>query len=307
MTKRTFILTAAIIAGASAITSCGSSREQDERAVRPVVPVTVTTPRTGPMAEYTELMATSSFQVKTVVKSPVTGYVESCFFSPGDRVIKNQVLFKLRTKESAALNQDTLNPIRFKSDISVPATMDGVVATIDHPQGDFVQEGDAISTLVVPQSLVFLLDVPYEMKSLVRNGDECRMLLPDNSEIMSSVKSVLPAMSGASQTLRLVLQPRRVPDLPENLVVRVKILRSFKHDAVILPKSCILNDEVMKEFWVMKLINDTMAVKIPVETGLTGNDSIEVVFPVLNVTDRILSSGNYGLGDTAIVRILRHE
>ena len=70
---------------------------------------------------------------------------------------------------------------------------------------------------------------------------------------------------------------------------------------------CILADEVMKNFWVMKLVNDSVAVKIPVETGINGTDSIEVVSPVFGATDRILTSGNYGLGDTAIVRIIKQH
>jgi len=40
-------------------------------------------------------------------------------------------------------------------------------------------------------------------------------------------------------------------------------------------------------------ISDSVAVKIPVETGIQGSDSIEVVSPVFAPSDRILNSGNY--------------
>ena len=114
-------------------------------------------------------------------------------------------------------------------------------------------------------------------------------------------------MSGASQTMQVVLQPRSLTDLPENLIAKVRIVRASKNNAVILPKSCLLNDEIMKSFWVMKLVSDTMAVKVPVITGIQGADSIEILSPALGSADRILTSGNYGLGDTAIVRIIKHE
>jgi len=287
--------------------SCTSTGDHGEKTIRTIVPVTTTTPRTGKMTEYSELMATSAFLVKTVIKSPVTGYVEKCSVSPGDKVLKNQVLFQLRTKEAAALQHDSLGAMNITGVVNMKATLDGVVASIDHPQGDYVLEGDALSTLVVPGSLVFLLEVPFEMKSMIRVGQECNLILPDNRQVNALVKSVLPSMSGASQTQRMVLQPRSIVDIPENLMAKVRIVQAIKNSAVILPKSCILNDEIMKNFWVMKLISDSVAVKIPVETGINGTDSIEVVSPVFVATDRILNSGNYGLGDTAIVRIIKQK
>ena len=299
-----------ILAGLTCLTtffSCRTSVDQENASVRSVVPVTITTPRTGKMTEYTELMATSAFLVKTVIKSPVSGYVQNCSITPGEKVARNQVLFQLRTKESEILQQDSINPNGIIGVVKMKASLDGVVATIEHPQGDFVQEGDILCTLVVPGSLVFLLDVPYEMKNLVHKGGECVLLLPGNTTISSTIRSVLPSMSGPSQTQRVVLQPLSLQDIPENLVARVRIMKNFKNNAVILPKSALLNDEIMKNFWVMKLISDSVAVKVPVEPGMKGTDSIELISPVFSSADRILTSGNYGLGDTALVRIIRHE
>ena len=307
MTNRVLTLFMAGLSCMAGLPSCTGTGEQDEKPVRAIVPVTVISPRAGKMAEYTELIATSAFLAKTVIKSPLTGYVEKCLINPGDKVVKNQLLFQLRTRESMALEQDSLRTGTIEGVIKIKATIDGVIATVDHPRGDFVQEGDLLSTIIVPGSLVFLLEVPYEIKNMVRVGAECKLKLPDNSVIGARVKSVLPAMSGASQTQRMVLEPHGAVNIPENLMAKVDILRSVKDNALILPKSCLLNDEVMQHFWVMKLINDSTAVKVPVTTGIQGTDSIEVVSPLFNAADRILTSGNYGLGDTAIVRIIKHE
>jgi hypothetical protein len=307
MMNRVLILLLTGLVCLASLSSCHNSQDQDEKMVRTVVPVTVTLPRTGKMAEYTVLMATSAFLVKAVIKSPVTGYVEKCSVTPGDKVYKNQILFQLRTKEAVALQQDSLGSLNISGIAMMKASIDGMVASIDHPQGDFVQEGDVLGTLINPESLVFLLEVPFEMKSKIRSGHECKLILPENMEVNAFVKSVLPSMSGASQTQRVVLQPISAIDIPENLMAKVKIILASKNNAVILPKTCILNDEIMKNFWVMKMINDSIAVKIQVETGIQGTDSIEVVSPEFTATDRILNSGNYGLGDTAMVRIIKHE
>jgi hypothetical protein len=55
----------------------------------------------------------------------------------------------------------------------------------------------------------------------------------------------------------------------------------------------------------MKLINDSTAVKVPVTTGLVSGDEIEITSPVFSPADRFLNSGNFGLGDTAMVTIMK--
>jgi len=284
---------------------CRNAQVTDETAVRAVVPVTVANPGTGTMAEYSEFPATSSFLQKAVIKTPFTGYVENCEVSTGDRVIKNQLLFELRTREGAALLLDSLQLPGFTGLIRVKASMEGVISVIDHPRGDFVQEGEALCSLVLPESLVFILEIPFDMKSYIRTGSECVLLLPGGEKLKAVIHSVLPSMSGASQTQRVILQPSRSMALPENLTAMVRIVKELRKGVVILPKSCVLSDEVMKHFWVMKLINDTMAVKVPVMTGISGTDSIEIVSPAFLPAERFVTSGNYGLGDTAIVRIIR--
>jgi hypothetical protein len=291
--------------GMMMLNNCRNGQDAEEAAVRSVTPVTVCSPRTGIMAEYAELTATSSFLVKAVIKSSVSGYVEKCGFSPGDHVAKNEVLFQLRTRESAALQNDSLNLSPAFGLVQVRASIEGVVSALEHSKGDYVQEGDALCTLVLPESLVFLLDVPFELKTFVSTGSECILMLPGNVMVKTVIKSVLPSMSELSQTQRVILKPLSNAILPENLIARVKIVKSLKTSGVILPKSCILSDEVMKQFWVMKLINDTLAVKVSVTIGIIGKDSIDVVSPGFAATDRILTSGNYGIGDTAVVRIIK--
>jgi hypothetical protein len=75
--------------------------------------------------------------------------------------------------------------------------------------------------------------------------------------------------------------------------------------AASLPKSCILTDETMQNFWVMKLINDSIAVKVPITTGISEEQYVQITRPVFNVSDLFLTSGNYGLRDTAYVKVLK--
>ena len=51
------------------------------------------------------------------------------------------------------------------------------------------------------------------------------------------------------------------------------------------------------------MIDSTTAVKVPVEKGIETLKSIEIISPPLSDSDLIVTSGNYGLADTAKVTI----
>ncbi len=70
-----------------------------------------------------------------------------------------------------------------------------------------------------------------------------------------------------------------------------------------LPKAAVLANEEQSEFWVMKLINDSTAIKVPICKGIETSEKVEILKPSFYKTDRILLSGNYGLPDTARVII----
>jgi hypothetical protein len=55
------------------------------------------------------------------------------------------------------------------------------------------------------------------------------------------------------------------------------------------------------------MINDSTAVKVPVKKGMETNDNVEIVSPSLSPTDKILLTGNYGLPDTAKVKMMSGE
>jgi hypothetical protein len=93
--------------------------------------------------------------------------------------------------------------------------------------------------------------------------------------------------------------------LPENLSVLVQLSKSSKENAQVIDKSCVLSNETMDNFWVMKLINDTTAVKVVIKTGMTAGNKIEILSPAFTIHDRIINTGNYGLSDTAFVNIIK--
>ena len=81
--------------------------------------------------------------------------------------------------------------------------------------------------------------------------------------------------------------------------------RSKKHNAQIIPKSCLQTDALMTKFWVMKLINDSTAVQVPVTVGNQTHSQAEILSPAFDSTDLIVNQGAYGLSDTVLVRVVK--
>jgi hypothetical protein len=92
--------------------------------------------------------------------------------------------------------------------------------------------------------------------------------------------------------------------LPQNLIAKVRIVKGSKNNAPSLPKEALLTDEAQSNFWVMKMIDSTTAVKVPVIKGMETGDRVEIIRPLFTISDKILLSGNYGLPDTAKVKIM---
>jgi hypothetical protein len=285
--------------------NCGGRQENAEKEVQAKVPVTVERIHTADIDDYLELNATSSFLVKSVIKSPTSGYVEAIKITQGELVSKNQFIFKIRTKESSALKNDSLNPYSLSGVISLMANMDGIILSVDHPKGDYVQEGDQLAVIAVPSSFIYILDVPYESVSFIKLSSSCEILLPDGHNLTGKISARLPSMTPGSQTQHFIIHPAETQNMPENLIAKVRILKKVIPNAVLLSKPCILSDEIMQNFWVMKLINDSVAVKMPVTLGLNSGNDVEITSPVFTSSDLFLASGNYGLGDTVKVAISR--
>jgi hypothetical protein len=280
---------------------CVSAGEEDENIVESKVPVTITGITTGSLTDYVDLTAISAFLNKSVIQSPAAAYIESIEVNPGDLVKKDQLVLMLKTKEASALLKDSSNSLDFSGLIRIRSAIVGIITNVNHPKGDYVTDGEPLLTTAVPASFVFLLEVPFEMNALLKINSSCEILLSDGEKIPAKIKSRLPIMSGNSQTQKYIVQPGISLNLPENLISKIRIIRKVSPKAQILPKSCVLTDEVMKNFWVMKLISDTIAVKIPVKTGLSDEENIEISDPFFTKSDRFLMTGNYGLGDTAKV------
>ena len=276
----------------------------EEKTAATGTPVTITSISTEPMTAYTDLSATSAFLQKSYVKANLNGYIASQTLQPGKYVTAGQLLFTLKTKEAQSIGNsvNNLDPsLKFSGTNQIKATATGYITQLNHQQGDYVQDGEQLAVISDVNSFAFILNLPYELKQYVAIGNKVTVILPDGKALAGSVASAMPTVDPASQTQNIVIKVPDCKNIPENLVAKVRIVKAHNGTAVSLPKAAILTNDAQTDFWIMKLIDSTTAVKVPVKTGAVTDDRIEIKEPELTKDDKILVTGNYGLPDTAKV------
>ncbi|HVA99521.1 MAG TPA: HlyD family efflux transporter periplasmic adaptor subunit [Bacteroidia bacterium] len=288
-----------------AIAGCKNKVSSSDDDVKAVSSVRVTSISQTTISDQVSLSATSSFLIKDAARAIANGYIQNTEVNIGDKVKKGQVLFTMQTKEASAIGNTKDSSFSFSGILKIIANKDGIITTMNHQKGDYVQDGDQLCMIADENSLVFLLSVPYELHDDVKINELCTIILPDSEQIKAKIDSRLPTMDELSQTENYIVKPISEIQLPENLIAKIVITKSTKKNAFVLPKTAILTNPTQTDFWVMKLINDSTAVKININKGIESTDKVEIISPVFSASDKIIFSGNYGLTDTASVKIIK--
>ena len=287
--------------------SCRHKNENTETRIIAKTPVTAETPSFRDISDTIDFPAITSYLKKNILKSSITGVIESVSAIQGETIAKGNQAFTLRTREASVMrnNQPGDSSLGFKGVIRILSPQDGVISSVSHQADDFVQEGDELAVVADSRSLVFILEVPFEMVSYIVLSRNCTLSLPDNTRMAGKITAKLPEMNMQNQTVRYVITAEKTSKLPENLIASALIVKESRKHVQVLSRSAVLGNETLTSFWVMKLINDSVAIKVPVRKGIENSGEVEIIEPVFLITDKILISGNYGLPDTAAVIVGR--
>jgi hypothetical protein len=307
MNRRTHYFLYLLIMVTGLLLSCRQKTKTSEEAGEVKTPVTITPVAFKPVSSTVALPAVATYMNKSTIRATTTGIIEKILINPGEFISADQLLFTIRTREAMAIDKKTQldTTLAFKGLININSHKEGVINSISYQKGDFVQEGDEMAAVSEQNSLVFILDIPFELEKYIDKNRNCRIILPDNRQISGTIIRKLPEMDMQSQTIKYIIKPQSADRLPGNLIASINLVKSTSEKAVVLPKQAVLGDETQTMFWVMKLINDSIAIKINVTKGFENNEEVEIVNPVFLPSDRIILTGNYGLPDTAKVTIIK--
>jgi len=275
--------------------SCAENTDPETE--MPLISVKTTPVIQGAIEKFINLNGKTIYLKKDKISSPISAYVSRVNVQFGDKVQKGSVLFELQTKESRALNNNT-------GDVKVFAPSAGTVnELIINQPGVYLVEGDMLCTIVESRDVMIQVNVPYEYHSLTKPGIQCEILLPDNTTCRSRVVKILPAISETDQTQTVYLKMDNNQQLPENLNVTVQFVLEKHMNSFLIPRDALMTNEKLNDFWLMKMQNDSLAIKIPVHKGIENDSLVEVFSNELKINDLIINEGAFGLPDSSIVKI----
>ncbi|MGE5395040.1 MAG: efflux RND transporter periplasmic adaptor subunit [Candidatus Saccharibacteria bacterium] len=240
------------------------------------------------------------------IRSKITGIVVSVHCVPAQNIKVSQPLFVIQPQEAAALHQSTLSD-ELKNGLldTITSHISGQVKSLNVQAGDFVQAGDILASCVRSNSMKIIAYVPVEQVSVVEKTKSCQVLLPDGTSVEARVSGKLPSAEAQDQTQAYVIEPRKDVGLAENINLSVQFITDQHQQAIMVPVSAVMGNEEQTSFWVMKLVNDSTGIKVPVQKGRTINGMVQLTGTDLTVNDRIISQGAYGLPDTARVQVIK--
>lgn len=281
---------------------CGQRDASDVniRKEMPGTAVTLTHAAFGRIEKEVIFSATTVYQNKSVVGAPIPAFITEALVQPGSRVKAGETLYRIESKEQHALGNGSHTVIPIK------AERDGIVLDVQQA-GSYVTEGTVLCTVAEIESLVFEIHVPYEQQRYAHRGSKCRLELPDGTRLAATVQAPLATMNTVSQSEQVIARAK-APFLPEGMNVKAVFSESgSSSEGMILPKSAVQSDETLTKYWVMKLADDSTAVRVPVAIGNSNASEIEIESDALSPQDRIILTGGYGLEEGAKVVVTKEE
>lgn len=297
-----------ILLFALAASACSKPPEEEESTVRARVSIQVVELNRGVIKDELTFSASTLYLKRNVVSSPIPSFVTQVFIKLGEAVKEGQVLYQLETKEARALGSQAVmldSSATSFGKIIVRAPASGIISTLDKQQiGDYVLEGGQLCTIAESDALAFAVNVPFEFSAFAKAGMKCSLILPDNSVHTATFTTPLTTMNALAQTQTILAKSNDRVFLPENLIVKVLVDKNSTKPEQVLPKESVLSDEMLENFWVMELINDSIAVRVDVTLGNRNRESVEIISPTFKPNAKFLITGNYGLPDTAFVKVI---
>ncbi len=272
----------------------------------PLPNVTVTTPTKENKTVYIKFRAISRYLQSVSFRARTSGIVTNVFIRPGDEIKAHRPLFIVKPMEMSALEgSGTLSNNLINSRDTIFSDQDAFTNHVLVQEGDYVQPGSLLATALNKNSLSAIVYIPFPQVPLIKKNSPCIVEIPGKSNVSSYFKKQLFLANTITQT-----QPYVVP-LPPGLMIagNMNLLVKFKEreirGGIFLPKKAILSNEEETSFWIMKMANDTTAVKVPITLGWQGKKQIQILSNRIGMTDKVITEGAYGLPDTAYVRIVK--
>jgi len=285
--------------------ACNHVRE-DGNEIVPHSEVMITQPVKKDTSVFSEYQGITHFMQHVQIRSQLAGIISKSMVSVSSAIKKDDPLFVIKSREASILSESIpQNAVLSRIADTIVSFSSGIIDQVLVQEGDFVQEGDLLATCVSEHSMRILISVPVEENLTEFQNKSCIIQLPDGRDLPGTVGPGLPVASVSDQTKQFIIYPATGAGISENIHVRVCLKKQDIINGMFVPKNSVYSNEELTNHWVFKIIHDTIARKVEVNTGLEVDSFIQITDSSLHYTDHIIFKGGYGLSDSALVNIIQ--
>jgi membrane fusion protein (multidrug efflux system) len=330
-----YVLSIVIMAAvAAALFGCSKKPSAGEAAAAPVVDVKAAPVTRGDVAETVVAEGSTDAVRKEKVLAPIAGTVIAVNGIEGSPVRAGDTLAIIRASESEAAIEGAKTlldaakteaekeearrgyrlAVSSQSVAAARSTSDGIIATRSINRGEIVAEGTELFTITDLSSIYFAANVPLRDLRRVRVGQDARVSFSSipGAAVPATVVAIDPAADPQSQSVRAHLAfgrlaPAERAIMKTDVFGTARIATGMRKGVLLVPRTALLRNEETNETSVVVVTRDSIAVTVPVVTGVIGDSLVEVASPALQAGQLVIVEGNYGLPDSTRVRITALE
>ena len=181
---------------------------------------------------------------------------------------------------------------------TIDAPKAGVVAVVHVQEGALVPAGQALVSVVAEGSLEAELGVELARSAQVHVGDGVKIVPVSRREAVvdGKVRSVTRSVNPTTRMIPVMVS------LQGDLLLGEYVEATFpiaKHEGLLVPRSAVLPES---DQHVLFTVDQGHAKRHVVKVGAETRDEVELIAADVHVGDRVITVGNYGCADGALVR-----
>lgn len=207
-----------------------------------------------------------------------------------------------RTEEELLEDHDSEPRWKGLASILVRAPARGVVVDVHGSPGDTVLEGKILVEILDPEVLHFRGWLPEADLGSLRSGAPVRVELPGGAEpILTELIGPLPVADTARRRVGIEAKiPNPDGVLPQGLSASASVqIRESQNEEVLIPENCVIADGLEMIVFRRDPADPDSVIRTPVELGLRGAGSVEVLSGVLE-GDSVVQAGIHQLKQTGL-------
>jgi len=185
----------------------------------------------------------------------------------------------------------------------IKSPIDGIVSARFIKKGNLINTNDQLFHITNTTRLLAILHVPEHEMAKIKSGQTTLLKIDALKEhvINGQVERISPVVNPGTGTFKVTVSvTERSGMLKPGMFTRVQIVYDTKKNAVLVPKSAIIEKNNGQSVFVVR---DSVAYEKNIKTGYANGDNIEIT-EGLSEGEVVVTAGQNSLSDSSLVEII---